>query len=85
VTEVLLFHHAQGLTPGCLGFADELRAAGNVVQTPDLLAQTRSGAQGALLFHACLPTSEFGGTWPPGVPLQIHTMDADEWVELDAR
>ncbi len=137
MTEVLLFHHAQGLTPGCLGFADELRAAGNVVHTPDLydgktfaelsegvnhadnilgieailergrtaaeplptqivyagfslgalpaqmLAQTRSGARGALLFHACLPTSEFGGTWPPGVPLQIHTMDADPWVELD--
>ncbi len=35
------------------------------------------------MFHACLPTSEFGGPWPPGVPLQIHTMDADEWVELD--
>jgi len=24
------------------------------------LAQTREGARGALLFHACLPTSEFG-------------------------
>ena len=34
-------------------------------------------------FHACLPTSEFGGPWPPGVPLQIHTVDADPWVELD--
>ena len=136
MAEVLLFHHAQGLTAGCLSFADELRAAGHVVHAPDLyegktfteladgvghaeqvgfdtiiergrlaadslpneivyagfslgvlpaqmLAQTRPGAQGALLFHACVATSEFGGPWPQGVPLQIHMMDADEWVELD--
>jgi dienelactone hydrolase len=36
VAEVLLFHHAQGQTPGFLAFADELRAAGHVVHTPDL-------------------------------------------------
>jgi dienelactone hydrolase len=36
MAEVLLFHHAQGLTPGVLAFADELRAAGHVVHTPDL-------------------------------------------------
>jgi dienelactone hydrolase len=36
VAEVLLFHHAQGLTAGCLAFAGELRAAGHVVHTPDL-------------------------------------------------
>lgn len=36
MTEVLLFHHAQGLTPGIRSFADELRAAGHVVHTPDL-------------------------------------------------
>jgi dienelactone hydrolase len=36
VAEVLLFHHAQGLTHGCLAFADELRAAGHTVHTPDL-------------------------------------------------
>ena len=36
VAEVLLFHHAQGLTPGCLAFADELRAAGHIVHVPDL-------------------------------------------------
>jgi dienelactone hydrolase len=133
VPEVLLFHHAQGLTAGCVSFADELRAAGHEVHTPDLydgktfaeladgmgyveqvgfgtiiergrlaadglpneivyagfslgampaqmLAQTRPGTQGALLFHSCVPTSEFGGTWPQGVPLQIHLMDADEWA-----
>ena len=130
---LLLFHHAQGLTSGCLSFADELRAAGHVVHTPDLydgktftelvdgvgyaerigfdtiiergrlaadslpnelvyagfslgvlpaqmLAQTRRGAKGALLFHSAVPTSEFGGDWPPGVPLQIHMMEADELV-----
>ena len=131
MTELLLFHHAQGLTVGCLAFADQLRAAGHVVHTPDLydgttfsdlsdgvghaeqvgfdtiiergrraadglpndivyagfslgvlpaqmLAQTRPGAKGALLFHACVPTTEFGCPWPQGVPLQIHAMDADE-------
>jgi dienelactone hydrolase len=36
VAEVLLFHHAQGQTEGILAFADELRAAGHVVHTPDL-------------------------------------------------
>jgi dienelactone hydrolase len=140
VAEVLLFHHAQGLTAGCLSFADELRAAGHVVHAPDLydgktfadlddgvgyarevgfdtigergrlaaeglpndivyagfslgagsaqmLAQTRPGAKGALLFHGCVPPSEFGGPWPQGVPLQIHLMEADEWAlegDLDA-
>jgi dienelactone hydrolase len=47
------------------------------------LAQTRPGARGALLFSACFPTSEFG-TWPDGVPVQIHAMDGDEWFEEDA-
>jgi dienelactone hydrolase len=41
------------------------------------LAQTRSGARGALLFYSCVPTSEFGGPWPADVPVQIHGMDAD--------
>ena len=36
MTEILLFHHAQGLTPGVLAFADQLRAAGHTVHTPDL-------------------------------------------------
>jgi dienelactone hydrolase len=47
------------------------------------LAQTRPGAKGALLFHAAFPTSEFGGSWPPGVPLQIHMMEGDPWGEED--
>jgi dienelactone hydrolase len=36
MAEVLLYHHAQGLTPGVTAFADELRAAGHTVHTPDL-------------------------------------------------
>jgi dienelactone hydrolase len=36
LAEVLLFHHAQGLTDGVEAFADELRAAGHTVHTPDL-------------------------------------------------
>jgi dienelactone hydrolase len=140
MTTALLFHHAQGQTPGFIAFADELRAAGHTVHTPDLydgntfasldegvgyakqvgfdtigergrlaaeslpneivyagfslgampaqmLAQTRPGARGAVLFHAAFPASEFGSPWPQGVPLQIHMMEADEWVlegDLDA-
>jgi dienelactone hydrolase len=41
------------------------------------LAQTRAGSRGALLFYSCVPISEFGSTWPDGVPVQIHAMDAD--------
>jgi dienelactone hydrolase len=48
-----------------------------------MLAQTRPGARGALLFHAAIPTSEFGGPWPQGVPLQIHTMEDDELGDVD--
>lgn len=141
MAEVLLFHHAHGLTAGVREFADRLRTAGHTVHVPDLyegrvfdtleaglayvreagfgamfergraaaeelpselvyagfslgvmpaqmLAQTRPGAKGALFFHACAPTSEFGGEWPQGVPVQIHGMDADEFFaeegDLDA-
>jgi dienelactone hydrolase len=41
------------------------------------LAQTRSGALGALLFYSCVPMSEFGSSWPADVPVQIHGMDED--------
>ena len=132
MADVLLFHHAQGLTPGVHAFADQLRAAGHTVHLPDLfdgqvfatlpegaeyaakigfgtvigrgqaaaaelpadlvyagfslgvlpaqlLAQTRPGATGALLLEACVPISEFGGSWPAGVPVQVHGMDSDEF------
>jgi len=36
MAEVLLFHHAQGLTPGVRAFAEELRGAGHTVHTPDM-------------------------------------------------
>jgi dienelactone hydrolase len=36
MAEMLLFHHAQGLTSGVVGFADRLRDAGHTVHTPDL-------------------------------------------------
>ncbi len=132
MAEVVLFHHALGLTPGVTAFADELRRAGHTVHTPDLfdgrtfgsieegvahageigfgeviergvravdalpaelvyagfslgvlpaqkLAQTRPGARGALLFYSAVPVSEFGSTWPEGVPVQVHGMDADPY------
>jgi dienelactone hydrolase len=47
------------------------------------LAQRRPGARGAILYSAAFPTSEFGGPWPQGVPVQIHMMDADPWAEED--
>jgi dienelactone hydrolase len=36
LADVVLFHHALGLTPGVVTFADELRDAGHTVHTPDL-------------------------------------------------
>jgi dienelactone hydrolase len=36
MAEVVLFHHAQGLTPGVVALADELCRAGHTVHTPDL-------------------------------------------------
>ena len=137
MAEVVLFHHVQGLTPGVVAFADELRAAGHTVHTPDLfdghtfdsleegsqfagpvgfgeitargvraagplprdvvyagfslgvlpaqkLAQTRDGARGALLIHACIPVSEFGAAWPGQVPVQVHAMEDDPFFAEDA-
>jgi dienelactone hydrolase len=36
MTEVVLYHHVQGLTAGVRSFADELRQGGHTVHTPDL-------------------------------------------------
>ena len=36
MTEVVLYHHIQGLTEGVRSFAEELRQAGHTVHTPDL-------------------------------------------------
>jgi dienelactone hydrolase len=43
MAEVVLFHHVQGLTDGVQAFAEELRAGGHTVHTPDLF----DGAQPA--------------------------------------
>jgi dienelactone hydrolase len=61
MAELVLFHHAQRLTAGCLSFADELRAAGHIVHAPDLYdgktfaelgdGQGEREAQQALLQH----------------------------------
>jgi dienelactone hydrolase len=137
MADVVLFHHTLGLTRGVEHFADQLRANGHSVLTPDLfeghtftsipsgqayvkevgfetilergrlagdaapshavyagfslgvlsaqcLAQTRPGAGGALLYHACVPPAEFG-SWPDGVAVQIHTMDADPFFDESDR
>lgn len=47
------------------------------------LAQTRPGARGALLLYSCLPVSEFGESWPEGVPVQIHGKEGDEFFDED--
>jgi hypothetical protein len=52
------------------------------VMAAQQLAQTRAGARGALFISACLPASEFG-TWPSGVPVQVHGKDADEFFDED--
>ena len=36
MAEILLFHHALGLTPGMRDFAQTLRGAGHTVHLPDL-------------------------------------------------
>ena len=41
MTEVVLFHHVQGLTDGVRAFADALRAGGHTVHTPDLFEGER--------------------------------------------
>jgi dienelactone hydrolase len=67
------------------GLPDDLVYAGFSlgVMPAQQLAQTRVGAVGALLFHACLPASEFGDGWPPGVPVQIHGMEGDPFFADD--
>ena len=36
MTDIILFHHALGLTPGVHALAEQLRAGGHTVHTPDL-------------------------------------------------
>jgi len=54
------------------------------VMPATLLVQNRPGALGALFLHGAVPLDELGdGTWPAGVPLQIHTMEEDDWGDVD--
>lgn len=93
--------HARGIGFGAV--AERGVAAADALDSPGLvyaglsmgvcaaqqLAQTRPDARGALLLHACLPASEFGESWPAGVPVQVHGMDGDPFFteedgDLDA-
>ena len=134
MSDVIVFHHVQGLTSGILSIAEEFRSAGHNVVVPDLfegqtfdsltqgvafvaelgratmleravaaaaklppelvyvgfsmgarpaqmLAQTRPGAKGAILFHGYHPVEEFPAAWPDGIPLQVHRMEGDVWCD----
>jgi dienelactone hydrolase len=53
MAEVLLFHHIQGLTPGVVALADQLRGAGHTIHTPDLYGGRTFGSieEGAAFAH----------------------------------
>ena len=57
MAEMLLFHHAQGQTPGFHAFADEIRRVGHTVHTPDLFAGRTFGSIDEGLAHV----TELGG------------------------
>jgi dienelactone hydrolase len=60
MAEVLLFHHAQGVTPGITAFADELRAAGHTVHVPDLFdGQTFDSIDAGMAFVKSQGFDEF--------------------------
>ena len=52
MTDVLLFHHAQGLTEGVREFAGQLRAAGHRVTVPDLYEGATFGTVDEGVAHA---------------------------------
>ena len=140
MADVVVFHHARGLTDPVAAFAEGLRAAGHTVHAPDLfdgrtfdvyedgmayaeelggpmgmvdraravveslpselfyvgfslgvlsaqsLAQTRSGARGAVLCYSALPLGKWGDNWPEAWPenvrLQLHITEGDEDFEI---
>jgi dienelactone hydrolase len=57
MAEVVLFHHVQGLTDGISAFADELRAGGHTVHTPDLF----DGERPATIDDGIAHTQSIGG------------------------
>ncbi|WP_324277066.1 hypothetical protein [Blastococcus brunescens] len=75
MAEVLLFHHAHGLTAGVRSFADRLRAAGHTVHVPDLyagatfpelsqgLAHAKEVGFGTVLERGCEPLRICRSSW----------------------
>ena len=51
MAEVVLFHHVQGLTDGVRAFAEQLRAGGHTVHTPDLFDGARPATIDAGVAH----------------------------------
>ncbi len=52
MADLILFHHAQGLTEGVLGFADRIREAGHTVTVPDMYAGATFQSLAAGVAHA---------------------------------
>ena len=52
MTDVIVFHHAQGLTDGVRQFADQLRSAGHRVTVPDLYEGKTFGTLADGIAHA---------------------------------
>lgn len=48
-----------------------------------LVAQTRAGVRGALLYSSAVPASFFSPSWPAGVGLQMHLVEDDPLAEED--
>jgi dienelactone hydrolase len=76
--------HQRGLA-AAEGLGAELVYAGFSYGVPfaQELAQTRPGARGAVLIDSCIPVSEYGGSWPDGVPVQVHGKEGDEFFDED--
>jgi len=56
MAEVVLFHHVRGLTDGVLAFAEDLRAGGHTVHTPDLFDGERPATiEGGIAFAQSIP------------------------------
>ncbi|MET7965989.1 dienelactone hydrolase family protein [Micromonospora sp. NPDC005305] len=57
MADIVLFHHIQGLTDGVHAFADQLRAGGHTVHTPDLF----DGERPATIEDGAALTKRIGG------------------------
>lgn len=53
------------------------------VMPAQTLAMTRPGAQAAVLLHSAVTPADLGGSWPAGVPAQVHVMQDDAWGDVD--